>query len=474
MRVPRNTAGTVAAIYTRLSLDREGTKESPERQEASCRQFCAQKGWEVADVYCDRDVSAYSGRRRPAFERMLADVASGLVGAVVTFKLDRLTRGGLTGVARVLMTLNEAGAILASVTEPVDTSSAMGEGMLGLLASQAKQESQNTSLRVRVAHADAAARGRPHGGPRCFGYRRDNTIDPDEAAVIRELVERVCAGSSLRSLAFDLNARGVRTSQGKQWSGPALGQMLRSPKLRGCRIHNGECHAGTWEPVLSESEHLALLEILDDPRRLSARRSMTRHLLTGVAVCGLCGGRLKYMVMTNRNGSRFPRYQCVKAPGVVNCGRVAASMAALDGHVTRRLLAAIADGSHEGAQDVDHDDDSREHISALLADDHRAMEELTQARFFHRSIGDAEYTVTRTALEERISATEAELSRLDRDPEAVDVPRTHGELTAWWDSAAVVDHRKVLAVNVERVILHPAHHRGGNRFDPNRVEIVWR
>lgn len=466
------TSSTLAAIYTRLSDDREGTKESPERQEAACRQLCAQKGWEVAKVYCDRDISAYSGRRRPAFERMLADVALGLVGAVVTFKLDRLTRGGLTGVARVLMTLNEAGAVLVSTTEPVDTSSAMGEGMLGLLASQAKQESQNTSLRVRVAHADAAGRGRPHGGSRCFGYRRDNTIDENEATVIREVVERVRAGASLRSLAFELNARGVKTTQGKQWSGTTLGQMLRSPKLRGCRSHNGECHAGNWEPVLSEAEHLALLEVLDDPRRLSARRSMTRHLLTGVAVCGLCGGRLKYMVMTNRNGSRFPRYQCVRAPGVVNCGRVAASMAALDKHVSARLLAAIADGTQEEPQGPD--DDTREHFAALLAADRRAMEELTQARFFHRSIGDAEYAATRSALAERISATEAELSRLDGTPEAVDVPSTHEELSAWWRSAAVVDRRKVLAVNVERVVLNPARHRGGNRFDPNRVEIVWR
>ena len=55
-----------AAIYARLSMDREGTSAAVDRQEADCRELCEARGWEVVQVFSDNDVSASSGRRRPA------------------------------------------------------------------------------------------------------------------------------------------------------------------------------------------------------------------------------------------------------------------------------------------------------------------------------------------------------------------------------------------------------------------------
>ncbi len=59
-----------AVIYARISMDREGTKVSPEIQEAECRGLCERRGWEVVAVYCDRDRSAFKLRvKRPQFDR---------------------------------------------------------------------------------------------------------------------------------------------------------------------------------------------------------------------------------------------------------------------------------------------------------------------------------------------------------------------------------------------------------------------
>ncbi|HSH60271.1 MAG TPA: recombinase family protein [Acidimicrobiales bacterium] len=462
---------TRAGIYTRLSLDRDGTKESPERQEAACRALCEARGFEVVEVYCDRDRSAFKAVERPEYERLMADVDAGHIDAIVVFKLDRLTRGGLTAIASVLARLQETGAKLTSVTEPVDTSTAMGEGMLGWLASQAKQESQNTSLRVRSAQADAAAKGRPHGGARCFGYQGTEIV-PEEAAIIRECHGRIMAGESLRQIAFNLNARGVRTTQGKDWSSPTLRQMLKSPRLRGARIYNGQMYAGTWEPILTEQEHLALLEVLNDPRRLSKQRSVRRHLLTGTVVCGLCGGALKTMGLRLKNGKAFERYQCVAQPGQKNCGGTAVTKNGLDAHVTARLLAHIADG--ESTEPDTADDGEQERLQAFLAADQQAIQELAQARFVQRSIGDAEHAMARQALVERMAETEAALVALDQPPEAVDIPRRYDELVAWWETAEVPERRRVLALYVREVVILPARQRGGNRFQDERVEIAWR
>ena len=46
----------------------------------------------MAGEYVDNDLSAYTGKHRPEYERMLADLADGLVDAVLVYNIDRLTR----------------------------------------------------------------------------------------------------------------------------------------------------------------------------------------------------------------------------------------------------------------------------------------------------------------------------------------------------------------------------------------------
>jgi DNA invertase Pin-like site-specific DNA recombinase len=79
-----------AGLYCRISQDRLGGQLGAKRQREDCENYAVQRGWTVADVYVDNDVSASSGRRRPEYERMLADVEAGRIDAVVTWDLYRL------------------------------------------------------------------------------------------------------------------------------------------------------------------------------------------------------------------------------------------------------------------------------------------------------------------------------------------------------------------------------------------------
>ena len=47
-----------AAIYARISRDREGAGLGVERQEADCRALAERLGWDVVAVYVDNDISA--------------------------------------------------------------------------------------------------------------------------------------------------------------------------------------------------------------------------------------------------------------------------------------------------------------------------------------------------------------------------------------------------------------------------------
>ena len=82
-----------AAIYTRISSDRDDDRQGVDAQEEDCRRLCERLGWEVAEVYCDNDISAADPRkRRDRYQQMLRDIAARKVDALAVAKADRLHR----------------------------------------------------------------------------------------------------------------------------------------------------------------------------------------------------------------------------------------------------------------------------------------------------------------------------------------------------------------------------------------------
>lgn len=79
------------AVYARISQDREGDGLGVKRQLDDCRADAGRRGWVVAEEYVDDDLSAYGGKVRPAYERMLTDIAAGSRDAVMVWHMDRRT-----------------------------------------------------------------------------------------------------------------------------------------------------------------------------------------------------------------------------------------------------------------------------------------------------------------------------------------------------------------------------------------------
>src|SRR5690242_973110 len=93
--MPELAVARRAGIYVRISSDPLSRREGVRRQRIDCEQHAASRGWTVAGVHEDNDISAFSGRRRPAYEALLSDIASGAIDAVVVWHPDRLHRSPL-------------------------------------------------------------------------------------------------------------------------------------------------------------------------------------------------------------------------------------------------------------------------------------------------------------------------------------------------------------------------------------------
>ena len=72
-----------AGIYVRISQDRDGTSDSPVRQADDCKALCERNGWEVVEVYEDRDISAYSNKIRPGYRELISDLAAGHILSLI-------------------------------------------------------------------------------------------------------------------------------------------------------------------------------------------------------------------------------------------------------------------------------------------------------------------------------------------------------------------------------------------------------
>jgi len=232
---------TTTAVYGRISLDRDGDAAGVERQVEDALALADARGLTVVDRFLDNDRSAYSGRARPEWDRMLAELAAGTVTNVIAWANDRLyrrTRDQLDLMEAVRL----AGGTIATVKDgEIDPSSAEGRMRMGLLANVAEFESARKAERVARAAEQRAASGRPHGRP-SFGWKLDPagewTLDHDQAALVREAAARVLRGESCAAIVADWNSQGLTTPAGaEQWSHQTLRKLLRRSANAGLRTH---------------------------------------------------------------------------------------------------------------------------------------------------------------------------------------------------------------------------------------------
>ena len=346
-----------AGIYLRLSLDPNGDKLAIERQREDCAAMAERFGLEIIE-YIDRDLSAFQRKvRRPAFEQLLADVASGALQRIIVYRLDRLARQP-RDLERVVDALEAGKAELLSVSEPQFVGSA-GLLMMRILVAFANNESSVKSERVARAYKHLADTGQyTVRGRRHFGFNEDGTHHEVEAAMAREAVSRVLAGESLSNVTKHWREQGMRTPRGAEWRTTNLLRILQSPKLAGLSDYHGEIVGkGAWEPIVAEDQWRAFVGLAE--HKIMVTREQRSYLLSGLVRCGKCGAVLqaKWWINPTGRNSKEPRYQCrTRSQG--GCGGVSTIASRIEGEVTARVLAALdgprtAEAVAEGAVDTE-------------------------------------------------------------------------------------------------------------------------
>ncbi|MFJ4785475.1 recombinase family protein [Streptomyces sp. NPDC088794] len=335
---PAANTPTRAAIYCRISQDRTGAGLGVERQEEDCRALAERNGWDVVEVYVDNDVSAYSGKLRKGYRRMLADLDEGTATVVIVWHTDRLTRS-IVELEEYIELSDRRGIATHTVQAgTIDLATPSGRMTARILGAVARQESEHKGHRVARARQQKAMAGEWAGGIRPFGWgvptgelkkRVDRKTGeevevpeldmsktvPEEAEVLRHWTDEMLGGGSIHGLVRWCAAKGILTTRGNPITHTELRDMLMRPRNAGIAVYKGEeVGRGQWEPIVDEAKYRAVVAILKDPARRTSRGTTPRWLGSILFRCGR-GDCPHFVYVTQSGGRLYPSYRCQTGHG---------------------------------------------------------------------------------------------------------------------------------------------------------------
>ena len=477
------------ALYCRLSVNPDGTKDSVATQKANGLDYCANR-WpgRTVLVYADDGISASKEDTiRPDFERMLVDIAAGKIGAVVSRWQARISRNEEVW-PRFKKTCIKVGIEVLHTWLEGDIAIGLAKSLGGDVGNLMNtRQSQLTQAAVLDTLNRRAVDGRPNGG-RPYGYKhkRDEfgvshlVIVPEQAAAIEDMARMILAGYSLTDVARHLTERKVPTARGGKWEASAVRKILTKPAIAGWRTHNGEITApGTWKRILPDDTWRAVRSQLDNPRKVTrsdgvvvtrkpGRRKARRYLLTcGPAVCGRCAAELIAQLRVAKGyEDGMPMYLCSSHNG--GCNGLSILAERTEAHVGEVLKVYLSNNTAV---------DKLMALADAAAAEREALEVERQAieqRRDEAAVNAARGKMSIKMAEGIDVQCEADLAELDAKIDAVIVPEgkiDYRTIGMTWDDLPLAEKRATLFDLQCSVEVLPAF--GSRAFNPDRLVVSF-
>jgi site-specific DNA recombinase len=342
-----------AAIYARVSSDKQKEEHTIASQTAALIAFAAEQGYAVPSEWVFED-EGYSGASliRPGLERVRDLAAEGHLDAVLVYAPDRLSRR----YAYQILLIEEfarAGVETLFIRSP-RTATAEDQLLLQFQGMIAEYERAQILERSRRGKRHRARQGQVSvlsGAP--FGYRYVRKseqsaayyeVDEVEAPVVRLVYERYTNGGlSIGAITRLLNDQQIPTrKQTGRWERSTVWAMLRNPAYKGAagfgktqsarrqritrplRLRGGIASRDSASHERPQDEWIAIAvpSIIDEPtfalaqerlqanKRGSPRRTVVPSVVQGLVCCAHCGYAL-YRTSTRSSARKIYYYRCL-------------------------------------------------------------------------------------------------------------------------------------------------------------------
>ena len=443
---------------------------SEEEQFSKSRAYCVAYDHTIIDEGSDLDVSG-GVMSRPVFDVFLERVQAGDAQGIIVARLNRFARSNV-GALEAIEAIEQAGGVLISVDEHIDTSTPAGRFLRAILLAAAEWERERIGEAWRTARSSAVDRGIhvsrhvPPGyvrTPRSKDPATDRRLVPDPvcAGHVREAFSMAATGESSATIAAYLTARGVGN-----------GRFLshRVPRLLANRVYLGEARSGAGvvnaaahEPLVDERTFmLAQRGRADGLRQPNAGRAIAP--LAGIVRCAGCRHAMKSQ---KPSGTSAGVYRCPKHTRHGVCAAPSTiTKTAIEKYVIEQFV-----GRFEDLNFAAREDDEPDAAVDRVLDAESAYREQLENMELRNTIGAGDHDRLIAALYREWQSLLAESPARPKRatvPEGVDIA---GLVESLEDDPAGL--RELLGGGIQAVFIRPAVSRARNLPIAQRVHIVW-
>jgi site-specific DNA recombinase len=243
-----------AAIYTRVSTEDQAKEGfSLDAQLEKLVAYCTARDWDIFNQYVD---DGYSGRntKRPAYKRLLDEIDNW--DMLLVIKMDRIHRNSKNFMF-MMEELKKKNKEFVSMTESLDTSTAMGRFVMDIIQRIAQLESEQIGERVydgmqQKAKTNGGNLGFniPYGYDYCDG---DLKINNDEASHVKEIFDMYSSGYSMRQIAYEFNLNNIATKQNRKWASQTISKILKNPLYCGTFHWDNIKHNNVYPSIIDKN-----------------------------------------------------------------------------------------------------------------------------------------------------------------------------------------------------------------------------
>ena len=344
----------IAAIYARVSSERQRQEQTIQSQTAALRELAEQRDLVVPEEFIFED-NGFSGAnlQRPALEQLRDRAFDGCFEVVLCHAPDRLARRYAYQVL-LLEELARGGIEVVFVKEPERSGSPEDELLRqfqGMIAEYERAQIAERCRRGKLHRARAGAVSVLSDAP--YGYRYVKRtehadafyeIDELEAPIVREIFDRyVEQRESIVQIGKSLTKQSVPTRTGTpHWGSSTIWAILRNPAYIGQAAYgrrrvtgepakpmratrqrgrrSGRCAYELVGPehwlripvpaLITEEQYALAQELLERNSRLSPRNTRKPSLLQGILVCRECGHSYYRSSTRSKTGNVHHYYRC--------------------------------------------------------------------------------------------------------------------------------------------------------------------
>ena len=314
--LPKLTKPKRVAAYARVSADNDAMLHSLSAQISYYQRLIQNhKGWTFAGVYADNAITG-TKTSRENFQKLLTQCREGNIDLIITKSVSRFSRNTVA-LLEIVRELKNLGIGVFFEEQNINTLSAEGELLLTLLASYAQEESLSASENQKWRIRNSFKNGKLANLRFLFGYNIEKgkiLINPEQAAIVREIFARVISGETLGNISRDLNSRGITGALGGRWEAHHIKNIITNEKYTGNAIlqkryrnnhidkkeviNDGQLDKyyvkDTHSPIIDEETfNKAQLALKEIDEVFSKRKKPSKSIFTGKIICGKCGKAFK-------------------------------------------------------------------------------------------------------------------------------------------------------------------------------------